>query len=124
MDKDPLRLLLALDDVMIGFEKVKSPIVAMYNQLKRIMDLKQKENESNQVFIKGLLCEIKVYNKHGGKFLWGATQDKELTDTMDNILSQRENANLPALTATEAAFKKKRRSDPRKIKCDRCTQEG
>src|SRR5210317_1280599 len=31
--KDPLWLLSALDDVMIGFEKVKSPIVAMYDQL-------------------------------------------------------------------------------------------
>ena len=106
--KDPLWLLSTLDDVMIGFEKVKSPIVAMYDQLKRIMDLKQKENETNEVFIKGLLREIKVYNKHGGKFLWGATQDKELKDTMNSITSQRSTSGLPALSATEAAFKKKK----------------
>src|SRR5210317_2122108 len=84
-EKNPGWLLEALDDIMIGFEKIKAPIVAMHDQLKRIMDMRQKENESNEDFVKNVMREIKVYNRHGGNFLWGTTQDKEVDDTVEEL---------------------------------------
>src|SRR6056300_1048521 len=84
-EKNPGWLLEALDDIMIGFEKIKAPIVAMHDQLKRIMDMRQKENESNEDFVKNVMREIKVYNRHGGKFLWGTSQDKEVDDAVEEL---------------------------------------
>src|SRR5210317_1268682 len=101
VEKDPGWLLEALDDIMIGFEKIKAPIVAMHDQLKRIMDMRQKENESNEDFVKNVMREIKVYNRHGGKFLWGTTQDKEVSDAVEELEDE------GILTAEEIIEKKK-----------------
>jgi len=32
--------------------------------------------------------EIKVYNRHGGKFLWGTTQDKEVNDAVEELKNE------------------------------------
>jgi len=43
------------------------------------MRLKQGES-TNEDFLKQMVKELKVYEKHGGDFLWGTTQDTELVD--------------------------------------------
>ena len=76
--KSPVWLLSTLDDIMMGFEKISPSILAMDDQMCRIASLKQKESESNDDFVNSVRKEVKVYTKHGGKFLWGSQQDKDL----------------------------------------------
>ena len=63
-------LLDTLDDIMIGFEKIKSPFLAREDQLEKIMRIKQKEGESNKDFINSFQREVKVYKKHSGNGFW------------------------------------------------------
>jgi hypothetical protein len=76
---DSLWLLGSLEDIMINFEEVKPKILAIDDQMERIMRLKQGES-TNEDFLKQMVKELKVYEKHGGDFLWGTTQDTELVD--------------------------------------------
>ena len=78
MTKSPVWLLSTLDDIMMGFEKISPSILAMDDQMCRIASLKQKENETNDDFVNSVRKEVKVYTKHGGKFLWGSQQDSDL----------------------------------------------
>src|SRR5210317_1239711 len=91
--KSPVWLLATLDDIMMGFEKVSPTILAMDDQMCRIANLKQKESETNNDFVNGVMKEVKVFNKHGGKFLWGSKQDeelkKELTDAKTRHLADK-----------------------------------
>ena len=76
---DSLWLLGSLEDIMINFEEVKPKILAIDDQMERIMRLKQGES-TNEDFLKQVVKELKVYEKHGGDFLWGNAQDSELVN--------------------------------------------
>ena len=76
---DSLWLLGSLEDIMINFEEVKPKILAIDDQMERIMRLKQGES-TNEDFLKQVIKELKVYEKHGGDFLWGNVQDSELVN--------------------------------------------
>jgi len=80
---DSLWLLGSLEDIMINFEEVKPKILAIDDQMERIMRLKQGES-TNKDFLKQVVKELKVYEKHGGDFLWGNTQETELEDRVTN----------------------------------------
>ena len=67
----------ALEDVMVNFEDVKPKVLAMDDQLERIMKLRQ-GSTSNEDFIKLIQKELKLFEKHGGSFLWGKTQEEQL----------------------------------------------
>ena len=68
--KDVEWLLAAIDDIMLCFEKNKSAILALDDQMEKIMRMRQKETETNEDFIKSMTREMKVFKKHGGKALW------------------------------------------------------
>jgi len=76
---DSLWLLARLEDIMLNFEEVKPKILAIDDQMEWIMRLKQGES-TNEDFLKQVVTELKVYEKHGGDFLWGNAQDAELVD--------------------------------------------
>jgi hypothetical protein len=82
-DNDSLWLLGVLEDIMINFEEVKPKILAIDDQMERIMRLKQGES-TNEDFLKQVMKELKVYEKHGGDFLWGKAQETELDDRVLN----------------------------------------
>ena len=73
-DYNVVWLLKELEDIMLNFEDISPKILAMDDQLERIIKLRQ-GNQENEDFIKLYLKEIKIYEKHGGKFLWGEHQD-------------------------------------------------
>jgi hypothetical protein len=75
-------LLEAIEDIMINFEETKPKTQSLNDQMERIMTLRQGE-ESNTEFIKLITKELKVYEKHGGDFLWG----KPMIDELDKKLS-------------------------------------
>ena len=64
-------LLNALDEIMVRFEEVKPKILSLDDQMERIMKMKQGGETTNKDFLKTVTKEIKVYEKHGGNFLWG-----------------------------------------------------
>jgi len=80
---DSLWLLGSLEDIMINFEEVKPKILAIDDQMERIMRLKQGES-TNEDFLKQVVKELKMYEKHGGDFLWGNTQDTEVDKCVTN----------------------------------------
>ena len=47
--------------------------------MERIMKTKQEES-TKEDFLKQVQKELKVYEKHGGDFLWGDAQDTELAE--------------------------------------------
>ena len=57
---------------MVNFEKVKPNELAIDDQMERIINLKQSESTKNDDFINLVQKEVKVLEKHGGKFLWGS----------------------------------------------------
>ena len=76
--KDALWLLCTLDDVMLDFQKIKYPVFAVDDQMENIMTRRQKTTDTNEEFVKSFMKDIKVYEKYGGKFLWGEHQEKQL----------------------------------------------
>eukprot|EP00557_Chaetoceros_sp_GSL56_P002970 CAMPEP_0176488714 /NCGR_PEP_ID=MMETSP0200_2-20121128/6868_1 /TAXON_ID=947934 /ORGANISM="Chaetoceros sp., Strain GSL56" /LENGTH=957 /DNA_ID=CAMNT_0017885739 /DNA_START=340 /DNA_END=3216 /DNA_ORIENTATION=- len=76
-ETDPVWLLAQLDDIMARFEEVKPKLLAIDDQMQRIMNLRQGE-ATNEEFIKTVTKELKVYEKHGGDFLWGTKQKDDL----------------------------------------------
>ena len=76
---DSVWLLETLENTMIYFEDVKPKTLAIDDQMERIMKLNQGES-TNEYFLKQVQNELKVYEKHGGDFLWGYAQDTELTE--------------------------------------------
>jgi hypothetical protein len=91
-DTDPMWLLDQLDDIMVHFEEVKPKLLAVDDQMQRIMNLHQGDS-TNEDFIKLLTKELKVYEKHGGEFLWGDKQQQDLKEKLDNILGKYFNLN-------------------------------
>ena len=73
-------LLNALDEIMVRFEEIKPKILSLDDQMERIMKLKQGAETTNEDFLKTVAKEIKVYEKHGGHFLWGPAQEDQLAE--------------------------------------------
>ena len=67
-----------LEDIMINFEDVKPKMLEIDDQMERIMKLKQRES-TNKHILKQVQKELKLYDKHGGDFLWGDAQDTKLS---------------------------------------------
>ena len=80
---DAIWLLETIEDIMINFEETRPKTQSLDDQMERIMTLRQGE-ESNAEFIKLITKELKVYEKHGGDYLWG----KPMTDELDEKLSE------------------------------------
>ena len=80
---DYVWLLQMLEDIMINFEEVKPKTLAINDQIERIVKLKQGES-TNKDFLKQVQKELKVYEKHGGDFLWVDAQDTELAERVKN----------------------------------------
>ena len=77
LESDVIWLIESLDGIMVNFEDAKPNEIATEEQMERIVKLKQGENVSNENFIKLEQKEVKVYEKHGGKFMWGDRQQDE-----------------------------------------------
>ena len=74
---DAIWLLETVEDIMINFEETKPKTTSLDDQTETIMVLRQ-GGESNTDFIKLVNKELKVYQKHGGDFLWGKPMEDEL----------------------------------------------
>jgi hypothetical protein len=83
-DSDPLWLLTQLEDIMVRFEEVKPKLLAIDDQMQRIMNLRQGDS-TNEEFVKLLVKELKVYEKHGGDFLWGEKQEEDLEKALSTL---------------------------------------
>ena len=127
---NPLWLFETLEDIMLNFEEVKPKVLAIDDQMERIMNLKQNES-SNEDFVKTVSKELKVYEKHGGDFLWGLEQIDGLNERLNKaqLEYKQSNNNLdmpPARIAEERSILKKglkeeilamailKRADPRR----------
>ena len=86
--KDPIWLMDVLDDIMTDFEKIKSPLLAVDDQMERIMSLKQKPNDTNKDFVKMVLREIKIFKRHNGNFMWGKNQDENVAKAVKDIMEE------------------------------------
>ena len=69
-DKDTIWLLKILEDVSLNFEEDKPKLLAVDDQMERIMKIKQGDT-TNEDFVKLITKELKVYKKHGGNFFMG-----------------------------------------------------
>ena len=49
----------------------------MNDQMERIMNLKQRESAKNDEFNTLVQKEVKVCEKHGGKYFWGTQHEEE-----------------------------------------------
>ena len=104
-------LLETLEDIMVNFEEVKPKILAIDDQMERIMRLKQGES-TNEDFLKQVMKELKVYEKHGGDFLWGSAQetalDKRVTDAKVKFSIVSSAAGSPSSVMSEDQVKERR----------------
>ena len=73
--KDIIWLLKAIEDIVLHFEETKPKLLAIDDQMERIMSMRQ-GTSTNDDFVKDLQKELKVFEKHGGDFLWGNHQKK------------------------------------------------
>ena len=76
-EKDAVWLLGILDDIVLNFEETKPIYLALDDQMEVIMNLKQGKM-TNEDFVKLVTKELKVYEKYGGRYLWGKFHDKKL----------------------------------------------
>jgi hypothetical protein len=78
-DNHRIWLLTQLEDIMVRFEKVNPKLLTVDNnqRMHRIMNLKQGE-ATNEDFVKLVVKELKVYEKHGGIFVCGGGQKSDL----------------------------------------------
>ena len=72
-EKDALWMLKTIEDITLNFEETKPKFLAIDDQMERIMKVKQGD-ATNEDYIKMVSKELKVYENHGGDFLWGKTQ--------------------------------------------------
>ena len=93
------------DDIMSNFEEITPNILSLDDQMERIMKIRQ-GNLSNKDFIKVIQKEIKIYEKHGGSFLWGKKQDERLAAQITDIVNDKAEDG-EAYTAEEVAAQKK-----------------
>jgi hypothetical protein len=52
-------------------------------QMGKIMFLRQKPSDMNEDFIKMVKTEIKVFEKHGGDFMWSEAREKQLASEVE-----------------------------------------
>ena len=52
-------LLETLEDIMVNFEEVKPKILAINDQMERIMQLKQGESTTDEYFLRTVMKELK-----------------------------------------------------------------
>ena len=72
-----------LDNIMANFEvDSENQDIAMDRQMRRIQGMRQKDDQTIEEFVKAVRREIKVYETHGGRYMWGSTQDDELKAAM------------------------------------------
>ena len=90
MNADVVWLINSLDDIMLEFEKNKPNILALDDQNERIAKLRQKDSMDNEAFVKLMQKEVKIYEKHGGVYLWGKEQEDEVTLMMTKVLKDYE----------------------------------
>jgi len=75
-DMDPMWLKEKLEDIMIEMENDAKPKEMLIDdQMQRVLNMKQGDTESNDIFVKLMMREIKAIEKHSGIFLWGKHQD-------------------------------------------------
>ena len=99
-DNDAVWLLGVLEDIMINFEEDKPKTLAIDDQMERIMRLKQGDT-SNEDFLKMCQKELKIYEKHGGDFLWGTAQKEALVELIDEQKKQFKKENSRDMTDSE-----------------------
>eukprot|EP00557_Chaetoceros_sp_GSL56_P004583 CAMPEP_0176503500 /NCGR_PEP_ID=MMETSP0200_2-20121128/15397_1 /TAXON_ID=947934 /ORGANISM="Chaetoceros sp., Strain GSL56" /LENGTH=435 /DNA_ID=CAMNT_0017902797 /DNA_START=426 /DNA_END=1731 /DNA_ORIENTATION=- len=86
-DTNPTWLLTQLEDIMVRFEEIKPKLMAIDDQMHRIMNLRQGDS-TNEEFVKLVAKELKVYEKHGGEFLWGMKQRKDVETRLKDALEK------------------------------------
>ena len=99
-------LLENLEDIILNFEDITPKILALDDQLERIIKLQQ-GSQDNEDYLKLVKKEIKIYEKHGGSFLWGKYQQDTLEKTMDKLKKDKESNGGVAYTADELLKLKK-----------------
>ena len=99
-------LLETLEDIILNFEDITPKILALDDQLERIIKLRQ-GSQDNEDYLKQVKKEIKIYEKHGGSFLWGKYQQDTLEKTMDKLKKDKESNGGVAYTADELTELKK-----------------
>ena len=97
-EKDALWLLETLGDIVVNFKEVQPKILAIDDQMGRVMWLTQGESTTNEDFPKTVMKELKVYKKHHGcNFLWGKVQYDTIGEKIKNVMSVQQLFNLTAL---------------------------
>ena len=81
-DKNPTWLLSTLEDIMVNFEEVQKKAIALDNQVKRIVNIKQAES-SNEDFVKLATKELKLLEKRGSTYLWVTDEILRLKTMVD-----------------------------------------
>ena len=98
--RDLVWLLKAVEDIVLNFEETKPTILAVDDQMERIMSIKQ-GSSTNEDYIKTMTKEIKVYEKHGGNFLWGTHQDLQHKEVLAKAIIAHKQENQADMTAAE-----------------------
>ena len=99
-DNNAVWLLGVLEDIMINFEEDKPKTLAIDDQMERIMRLKQGDT-SNEDFLKMCQKELKIYEKHGGDFLWGTAQKEALIELVNEQKKQFKTENSRDMNESE-----------------------
>ena len=73
-----------LDDVMVKFQRFKPTILAIDNQMEKVMTMRQKPADTKDDFMKAIVNQVKVFKKHSGGFMWGKTQHKSFEKEIVN----------------------------------------
>ena len=85
-------LLEQIEDIVLSFEEVMPKPLALDDQMERIMGMKQTPEMGNEDFIKVMEKELKVFEKHGGRFLWGKEEDSLLKKSVREMKEAYEDA--------------------------------
>ena len=81
--KDAIWILQTLEDIITNFKEDRKKEIALDEQMAKIMSLKQKEEETNEDFVKSFWREVKIYVRHGGFFMWAKHHKKRLDEEVE-----------------------------------------
>ena len=98
--RDLVWLLKTIEDIVLNFEETKPKLLAVDNQMERIMSIKQGDS-TNEDYIKTMSKEIKVYEKHRGDFLWGRHQELQHKEVLAKAIIVHKLDNKADMTANE-----------------------
>ena len=107
---DVVWLLEKLEDIILNFEDITPKVLALDDQLERIIKLRQ-GSQDNEDFLKLVKKEIKIYEKHGGRFLWGKTQEDSLDASLKKLQDEKIATDGVAYTVDEMSELKKIETD-------------